>query len=84
MKFGFENLQQQTVTLAIEPWAMAEEVPPNGKVIFEVADQPPPYIYFSLTAGHPCVSVMSSFVRFRAEGRDWEFTMQDYDGPGAI
>ena len=81
MKFAFENLQQKTVTLSIEPWAMAEEVRPGGKLIFEVADQPPPEIYFSLLDDYPSVSVISSFVRFRAEERDWEFTMDDYDGP---
>ena len=83
MKFTFTNLQKQTVTLAIEPWAMAEEVAPDAKVIFEVADQPPPDIEFALVDGHPYICVVSSFVRFRAEGEDREFTL-DYDGPRAI
>src|SRR5262249_38716585 len=83
MKFTFTNLQKETVSLAIEPWAMAEEVPPDGQVIFEVADQPPPEIDFALVDGHPSLSVISSVVRFRAEGQDYEFTL-DYDGPRGI
>ena len=71
-KIIFENLQDKIVTLVIEPWAMAEMVPPGGKVFFEVADDhPPEVLVFALTAkGDPCIAVVSSLVRFHAEGRD--------------
>ena len=72
--FLFENLQEKNVTLVIEPWAMAESVAPGGKVSFEVADHPPPEIEFAITKeGNPFICVVSTFVRFHAEGRDWEF-----------
>ena len=74
-KIVFENLQDKVVTLVIEPWAMAEIVPPGGKVFFEVADDHPPEVLeFALTAeGDPFIAVVSSLVRFHAKGRDWEF-----------
>ena len=73
-KFLFENLQNKAATLVIEPWAMAVEVPPDGKVEFEVADDKPPEIQFAILAtGDPCVWVYSNLVKFHAEGRDWEF-----------
>jgi hypothetical protein len=74
-KFTFQNGKDEPVTLVIEPWAMAETVPPGGTVVFEVADHPPPQIEFALTReGDPYVAVVSDIVRFRAEGTDWDFS----------
>ncbi len=74
MKFTFQNLQTRPVRLGIEPWAMAEPVPPDGKVQFEVSDSPPPEIEFALTEnGDPVIWVVSDIVRFRAQGKDREF-----------
>jgi hypothetical protein len=79
-KFLFENLQNKTVTLVIEPWAMAEEVLPDGKVVFEVSDDQPPEIQFAImSTGDPCVCVYSSVVKFHAAGRDWEFREKSPD-----
>jgi hypothetical protein len=75
MKFTFQNLQSKAVTLVIEPWTMAERVEPDASVVFEVSDEPPPEIEFAMTAeGDPFISVVSDVVRFRAGGKDREFT----------
>jgi hypothetical protein len=73
-EYIFENSQDKAVTLVIEPWAMAEEVPPGGKVVFEVADDELPEIQFAITkSGDPFIWIYSSVVKFRANGRDWVF-----------
>jgi hypothetical protein len=73
-KIVFENFQDRTVTLGIEPWAMAEKVPKDGSVTIEFADHPPPEIAFAIASdGSPLISIVSEFVRFHADGQDWEF-----------
>ena len=77
-KIIFQNFQERGVSLAIEPWAMAETVPPDGTVEIEVADHPPPEIGFAISEdGSPLIAVVSSMVRFRAQGEVWELHCKD-------
>ena len=71
---SFTNMQDRPVTLVIEPWAMAEVIPAGGKIAFEVADDSADGVEFALTEeGDPFIFILSSVVRFRAHGQDWEF-----------
>jgi hypothetical protein len=72
--FTFTNGQDKPVTLVIEPWAMTEEIPSDGKMEFDVSDDVLDGLEFALNEnGEPFIAVVGSLVRFRAQGRDWEF-----------
>jgi hypothetical protein len=72
--FSFSNQQDKPVTLVIEPWAMTEEIPPLGRMEFDVSDDVLDGLEFALNeSGEPFIALFGSVVRFRAQGRDWEF-----------
>jgi hypothetical protein len=64
----FDNLSKESVTLVVEPWAMAEPVLPNGKAFVEYDDPNAEISFAILEDGAPCIGIMADMT-FRVGDR---------------
>jgi len=68
-KFLVQNLSDEVVRLAIEPWADLEVLAPTAQVTFEYTE--PAEIEFAVLAnGRVCVSVVADMIKVMANGRE--------------
>jgi hypothetical protein len=75
-KFLVENLSDQPVKVAIEPWADLEVLAPGGRVVFEYEEREvPAEIEFSITGnGRIVVGIVSDLIKITGSSGEKIFT----------